>query len=48
MNVVLKKEPRKGTVHFLPGHNLLMQCVVQNMVKISVENQYGKYLCINT
>lgn len=25
-----------------------MQCVVQNMVKISVENQYGKYLCMNT
>lgn len=25
-----------------------MQCVIQNMVKISVENLYGKYLCINT
>ncbi len=54
-NIVRKTSLKNGrdTGNFLPGHYLLQTfiftlCVIQNMGKTPVKNQYGKFLHINT
>ncbi len=54
-NFVRKTSLKNGrdTGNFLPGHYLLQTfiftlCVIQNMDKTPVKNQYGKFLHINT